>query len=302
MDACPVCCSLRFTLSFEAAGHRFERCATCRFVRMADPLAPTELDGYYRDERGHAEGAYQEHDKNLGRFDEMLQRLERHCRPGRLLDIGCSIGTSLIMAGKRGWKATGIEVSRPAAEFGAKDWGLDIRCCYLADAGLEPASFDAILMNHTLEHVADPDEMVADASRLLRPGGVMYQSVPNFDSLKSRLLGRHWSYGVHSSHLSMFGKRTLSHMLRRLGLEVVQTYTASYAKDPRLLHDFLLRLNLGRVLNRWCNSEPATPETYVRFLAENRWAFWVCNHLWPERTMTALGLGEDLHVIARSVT
>ena len=39
--------------------------------------------------------------------------------------------------------------------------------------------FDAVLMSHILEHLADPKEVVAQAINLLNPGGLLVAAVPN---------------------------------------------------------------------------------------------------------------------------
>ncbi|MFQ5503630.1 MAG: class I SAM-dependent methyltransferase [Planctomycetota bacterium] len=268
---------------------------------MADPLPGEALDSYYESDRRHGEEAYQDHDKNLRSFGAILERIERYVPPGRLLDIGCSIGTSLVAARVRGWRPTGIEPSRPVAEFGRKEWGLDIRCARLEDAGLADGSFPAVLMHHTLEHLRDPGTAIESAYRLLQAGGVMYQALPNFDSLKSRLFGPHWGYGVHSDHLSFFGPRTLSLLLRRHGFEILELCTKSHKNDPRLLHDVMSKLGRIDLLMRWCGKPGGDfdPDSYLRFLAEHRWANWICNRMWPSRLVSLAGLGEELHVLAR---
>jgi SAM-dependent methyltransferase len=46
------------------------------------------------------------------RAHELLEAIaRRQGRPGRLLDVGCGIGTELEIARERGWQATGIELA-----------------------------------------------------------------------------------------------------------------------------------------------------------------------------------------------
>jgi 2-polyprenyl-3-methyl-5-hydroxy-6-metoxy-1,4-benzoquinol methylase len=70
----------------------------------------------------------------------------------------------------------GLELSRPAAEYGRATYGVDVRTATLADAAFAPESFDAVLMHHTLEHVPAPDNLLARIRAVLRPGGVTYQA------------------------------------------------------------------------------------------------------------------------------
>jgi len=300
--ACPVCTAARFRPAFAAVGHRFERCRACGFVRMADAPASSSLADFYAADRCAGADAEQDHATNLARFDGILLQIERHVRPGRLLDVGCSIGTSLLAARQRGWQAVGLELSQPAAAHGRAQWQLDIRTQTLAEAGFAPASFDAVLMHHTLEHLQAPDCVLLQVHGLLAPGGVMYLSLPNHGSLKSRLLGRHFGYGVTVEHLSHFTARTLRRLVQRIGFTVRAQQTRSYRQDPRLLWDFACRLGQQRWLERKIGLLPGQQidiPTYVAFLARTRWALWLCNKVWPARLCQWLGLGEDLHLLAR---
>jgi 2-polyprenyl-3-methyl-5-hydroxy-6-metoxy-1,4-benzoquinol methylase len=300
--ACPVCAAPTFRRAFTVEGYTFERCPGCGFVRMADAPDTSRLLDFYRDDQATAASAQEDHDRNLRRFDTILQHIERHRRPGRFLDVGCSIGTSLVAARRRGWTAVGVELALPAVEFGRTRFSVDVRATTLAEAGFEPGSFDAVLMHHVLEHVEGPDRVVQQVAEVLAPGGIMYQSLPNHASLKSLLLGRYFGYGITNEHLSHFTPRTLRQLVRRAGLEPLESFTLSYRQDPRMVWDFCRRLGLRRWLERKCGLRPGQEmdiATYVAFLARTKWALFVCNRVWPQRLCRWLYLGEDQHLIAR---
>jgi SAM-dependent methyltransferase len=301
LPSCVVCLGATFAHAFAKAGHRFDRCRRCGFVRIADPPPPEHIAQHYGTDRGYGEVAFQEHANNLKRFDELLATIERYAAPGKFLDVGCTIGTSLVAARARGWQTLGLEISKPAAEYGAKEHGLDIRSQTLAQAELPPESFDVVFMHHVLEHLERPDEVLAQAFRVLRKGGILYQSLPNWGCLKRRLLGSAWSYGVMAEHLGYFTPGTLARLLRRLGYEVVSKRTRSYREDPRLLHDLLDRFGMLPRFMQWCGrpGEAFDQQAYIRFITDKRWAWLLCNRVWPARLVGWLRLGEDMHVIAR---
>ncbi len=300
--ACAVCMGRVFAAAFAAVGHAFERCHTCGLVRMADAPGPVGLADFYAADQASAAAAHQDHATNLPRFAVILAQIERHRRPGRFLDVGCSIGTSLLAARERGWQPIGLEPSVAAAAHARTAFGLDVRTGTLADAGIAAGSIDAVLMHHTLEHVAEPDRVLAQVLQVLAPGGVMYQSLPNHGSLKAKLLGRHFGYGITDEHLSHFAPATLQRLVRRVGFELLSTSTWSYRRDPRLLWDLCGRLGRQPWLERKCGLPPGQPmdvASYIAFLGRTKWAFFVCNKVWPARLCRWLGLGEDLHLIAR---
>ncbi len=286
----------------EAAKVRhFHACLNCGFVRMDDAPDQRAMDRRYVDDESHGREAWKDHEKNLQVFGSITERMERFVKPGRLLDVGCSIGTSLIAARDRGWDPVGIELSKPAAEYGAKEWGLDIRAAPFQNADLEPGSFRAVLFHHTLEHLSEPDDVIRLTYDLLEPGGIMYQALPNYGCMKRRLLGRHWSYGIHLDHVNYFTPRTLSRLSRRIGFQVVDLRTQSYKSDPRLLYDVMGRLHLLSFFMRsqGRRGEEFDPEVYIDFMNRKKWAQWFCARMWPARLVQGLGLGEELHLIAR---
>ncbi len=308
---CPACGGDAFAPVFSMWGHQYEECRDCGFQRMADPPQPGELDGFYAESRQHAMEAYQEHEKNLERFRKILGRLEKVVRPGRLLDVGCSMGTSLVAAKERGWEAVGTELCVAAAEYGRKELGLDIRVTSLEEGafvqeGLEEGSFDAVLMHHTFEHLRHPDRVAEMVYRLLRPGGVFYTAQPNHASLKARLFGGCWSYGVTPEHLNLFSPRSLKMLLARRGFRVIGYQTFAGRRDPRLIYDSMRRLGREDQLRRWCGIEgevfdDKAQAAYVAFLTERRIPYFVSNYLWPAWLVGALRLGQDLHMQARKL-
>jgi SAM-dependent methyltransferase len=137
--------------------------------------------------------------------------------PGhRVLDLGCRAG-AVSRHFLPGNSVVGLDVDRSALRRAA---ALGIETV-VADAEEElpffDASFDAVVAGELLEHLRDPDAVVAEAIRVLRPGGVLTGSVPNAYRLKSRLLflaGR--SPEDDPTHLQLFSPGRIGAMLSDL--------------------------------------------------------------------------------------
>jgi 2-polyprenyl-3-methyl-5-hydroxy-6-metoxy-1,4-benzoquinol methylase len=88
----------------------------------------------------------------------------------------------------------------------------------LEDAGFDDASFDAVCLFDVLEHLLEPARTVRACARLLRPGGILFLYVPNYDSASRLLMGRdaHFIWPTH--HLNYYSPSTLRDALRREGL------------------------------------------------------------------------------------
>ena len=109
--------------------------------------------------------------------------LEQHAisPPARILDAGCGWGVTLEALEERGYKASGMDVSRQALER------LDGPDRQLIEADLtfplDPtpvahAAFDAVLALDVIEHLDDDNAALTNLARLVRPGGLMIVSVP----------------------------------------------------------------------------------------------------------------------------
>jgi SAM-dependent methyltransferase len=114
-------------------------------------------------------------------FDRLLQawraRVARHwVRPGAsVLDIGCHQGEFLASLGTRIGPSVGLDPLAP--EVATPQYRL-MRRDTSALAEMPDASFDAVVMLATLEHIRDKEPLAAECRRLLRPGGRVIITVP----------------------------------------------------------------------------------------------------------------------------
>jgi SAM-dependent methyltransferase len=136
--------------------------------------------------------------------------------PGRLVDVGCGSGEDLAALRYAGWDARGVEVSSDAVDA-ARAAGLDVHLGDLRNADFESQSFDAVRFWHSLEHTESPRDELAEARRILRPGGTITVGVPNFASLLARLSKHRWFYLDVPRHLWHFESRPLARLLRETG-------------------------------------------------------------------------------------
>jgi len=108
--------------------------------------------------------------------------------PGRrVLDLGCRDG-ALTRAYAGGNEVVGVDADREALAEAARH-GIETHWAGL-DQPLDfpDESFDVAVAGELLEHLRDPQRLVADLRRVLRPGGTFVASVPNAYRLKGRLL------------------------------------------------------------------------------------------------------------------
>jgi SAM-dependent methyltransferase len=150
----------------------------------------------------------------------------------RLLDVGCGAGFFLDEARARGWRVCGTEYSERALAL-ARGRGHEVTQAPVAVDGFEANSFDVVTAFEVFEHVKDPLSEAAVLARVLRPGGLLYCTTPNFNSVSRRALGPGWSVIEYPEHLWYFTPRTLRRWLERSGF-VTQSIESSGISLSRL--------------------------------------------------------------------
>lgn len=162
--------------------------------------------------------------------------------PGkRVLDLGCRTGAVSVRF-LPGNEVVGMDVDREALEVAARRGIEPVRGNVEEPLPFAAAAFDAVVAGELLEHVRWPADVIREARRVLRPGGVLTGSVPNAYRLQSRLLflaGR--APEDDPTHLRMYSARSLRQLLD--GFEQV---TIEYVGGRlRPLHPRLLSRDLA---------------------------------------------------------
>lgn len=120
-----------------------------------------------------------------------------------------------------------MELSEAAAAAARYELGLDVFTGGLAEADFPASGFDLITMFEVLEHMRDPGAALAEAQRLLRPGGVLAVEVPNdMDAYRTALAGagQRW-WVIPPVHLYYFNASSLSRWLLMSGFEPIHLST-----------------------------------------------------------------------------
>jgi len=135
---------------------------------------------------------------------------------GRLLDIGCGNGRFLNIMGKLGWLIYGVEPDPESALIAQTTSGALIYPS-LDEIKALPFQFDIITMNHVLEHIQNPREVLNACWLLLKPAGKIAISTPNWGSLCRKVFNKYW-YGLDAPrHKILYECGTLKTLLQESG-------------------------------------------------------------------------------------
>jgi len=110
----------------------------------------------------------------------------------KVLDIGCGIGNYLEELLQRGYSVTGVDVSVNMLQISRDRLQkyLSYPPLSLSDVEKLPFNnneFDIILCIGVLEYLKTDDKAIAEISRVLKPGGRLFVSLPNIISIKNFL-------------------------------------------------------------------------------------------------------------------
>jgi 2-polyprenyl-3-methyl-5-hydroxy-6-metoxy-1,4-benzoquinol methylase len=109
--------------------------------------------------------------------------IEPRCAGLRVIDMACGEGYGSAVLARRAAHVTGVDANPEAHEHARLRYGrpgLDFRRDTV-ESYAEPC--DAVVFLQTIEHVPDPDAVLAHFRELLAPKGVAYVSTPNVATL-----------------------------------------------------------------------------------------------------------------------
>jgi ubiquinone/menaquinone biosynthesis C-methylase UbiE len=97
-------------------------------------------------------------------------------------DVGCSAGfIADELAGAKAEKTYGFDIDEPGLAKARERFGAQVEfVCAPGEAlPLPDESLDLVVFNHIYEHVVDPDAVIADIRRVLKPEGIAYLGLGN---------------------------------------------------------------------------------------------------------------------------
>lgn len=223
---CPLCSAEEHDFFHEEKGFRYVSCRACGLVRLNPRPTAAALHEHYQSYLPSTPERVERWRASMMPLFRRSGRLVETLAPerGRLLDVGTGFGFFPAWMRGRGWDAAGLEISADGASH-AESLGVPVLRTPLEEAGLEPASFDAVTAFYVIEHLPDPRGACRAMARILRPGGVLLLRWPHSAPLVrwTARLGLELGLLHAPSHLCQFSPASMEALLRGQGFEAVRT-------------------------------------------------------------------------------
>ncbi|MCY9667420.1 class I SAM-dependent methyltransferase [Paenibacillus alginolyticus] len=190
------------------------------------------LDGDF-DYSSYLDPSSDKYKRRVQAYNHEYNRLKKYLPPqGRLLDIGCGIGSFSELFGDE-WEKYGIEVSKSAKEIAIqKGINFDINSC-------EKGSFDLIVFRGSL-HYMEPTEILSYSNMMLKRGGIIaFLATPNTSSIYYKLFKNLPFLEKDIKHY-LISDKELRTLLERMNMDILEI-NKPYFNTPyaRPIRDFL---------------------------------------------------------------
>lgn len=224
------------TSSISGDNFHLNRCLECRAVFLSPRPNEQQLKQAYDDSYyGQGQTKFAPFIEKVLTYFRLarVRRVNKYMKPpAKILDIGCGSGGFLEGLIKRGFVGYGIELPSKAAERASKISGLNLKIGQLSKADFNEDFFDCVCMWHVIEHLGDPKKTMEIIRRILKPAGYMMLSLPNIDSLQSRLFRGKWLHLDPPKHLFFLGAKDLILQMKQLGFTLIQQKYFSLEQNP----------------------------------------------------------------------
>lgn len=160
--------------------------------------------------------------------------------PARILELGSGHGAFVALMRAAGFDATGLELSPWVVEFARRTFGVPMLCGPVETQALPGRSFDVIVLNDVLEHLADPARTMARCAELLGAGGSVQVQTPCYpegQTYQQLVETKHPFLAMLQprEHLYLFSRRAVERLFAEAALPLVAFEPALFPYDMMVL-------------------------------------------------------------------
>lgn len=154
-------------------------------------------------------------------WSDILNKIRGYTAGKALLEVGVGQGHLIAVAQEMGYDVAAVELIEADAQETADLLGLPVICGDFLHLE-EDHQVDVITMGDVLEHLQRPMEGLKKAHVLLKDGGILWLSTPNYESSFTRMMKAFDPMWMEPYHISYFSRKGLLSLLEQVGFELLE--------------------------------------------------------------------------------
>lgn len=207
-------------------------------------------------------------------------------RSRRFLDFGCGSDAFLNKMRDSGWDTIGMDVSANTVaaveKSGHRGIVVDADCWNK----IPDSSVDLVRMNHVLEHLYRPKQVLKEIKKKLRPEGRLHIAVPNPASLGAKAFKSAWYPLECPRHIIFYPPSALKTLLESVGFHDVRILQEALGKD------------LARSIGYFLHERGKMTSWHVEDFRKNSY-FQEALHI-PGLVLSSIGMADRIHALVRA--
>lgn len=242
VSVCVCCRGANISRYTEKFGFGLDRCEDCGHI-FTNPFPSQEaLDFYYNSDFKEFENEFflDSFENRVPIFIQRLELIDELLGSGSILDVGSAVGIFLeanIRAGSK-FDITACDLNRSSCDYIRETYpGVSVINENVVD--LPPASFNAVTLWDTFEHILDPRRLLDAISTQLAPGGLFFFSTPNTSSFEWKVMSDCHVQLLPPGHVNLYNVKNIKTLLGRHGFEVVDIRTMNPMLDLSYIRSVL---------------------------------------------------------------
>ncbi len=230
-ESCPLCSSTEAGVWVTHPQMLWVRC-DCGLIYKRVALSELPVERIYQ-QQYFTGGVYDARTRRrIAKSRNQILDVLNHAKPGPLLDVGCSLGYTLLAGQSLGLEATGVDVSEYAVEA-CRAQKLVAERAVMDRLPFADHSFGLVTIKHTLEHTPTPRLALREVRRVLSERGGLFIAVPDArygKALRNPQASRFYAPDAGGlEHYVYYTPATLGRLLQQEGFRVVRV-------NPALVH------------------------------------------------------------------
>lgn len=287
---CPACGASECNQRWEKYSLCYVECEQCKTVYVNPRPSPKILEWFYKDSENYryfadkifpASEAVRRENIVRPRLDRILEICERYkIQRDVMVEIGSGFGTFCeeAMISKAFEEVIAVEPT-PELARACRARGINVVDKPVEQIDLAENFANVVASFEVIEHLFDPASFISACAQTMQVGGLLVLTCPNLYGFEIDVLESH-SDAVDVEHLNYFHPESLSALVKKQGLEVLEIMT------PGLLDVDLVRkkmdskefkLPADNFMHRLvCNDNEAILRNFQQFLSSNN----LSSHMW----------------------